>query len=154
MPEKLLFLLLVLPVTILQLLQRVLYVFLWCQSTLWKVIWKDLKPRAFCLRHCRKTDGHVFGRSLRGFQGLNPFFLSGWRLVEEPAPVGIWCNQTWLWSSLCELDKRELSAVPDPARTGCAQAGMTNSAKKIKKKKGQASGRKVCGQARDKRRHC
>lgn len=82
----------------------VITIFLWCQSTLQKVIWKDFKPRAFCLRDCRKTDGRIFERSLRGFQGLNPFFLSGWRLVEEPAPVGFWCNQTWLWSSLCVVE--------------------------------------------------
>lgn len=50
-----------------------------------------------------------------------------------------------------QLDKRELSAEPDPARTGCVQAGLTHSEKK---KGGQASGRKVCGQARDKRRCC
>lgn len=29
-----------------------------------------------------------------------------------------------------QLDKRELSAEPDPARTGCVQAGLTNSEKK------------------------
>lgn len=28
-----------------------------------------------------------------------------------------------------QLDKRELSAEPDPARTGCVQAGLTNSEK-------------------------
>lgn len=50
-----------------------------------------------------------------------------------------------------QLDKRELSAEPDPARTGCVQAGLTNS---VKKKGEQASGRIVCDQARDKRRHC
>lgn len=32
---------------------------------------------------------------------------------------------------LCrQLDKRELSAEPDPARTGCVQARMTHSEKK------------------------
>lgn len=41
--------------------------------------------------------------------------------------------------------------MPDPARTGCAQAGMTNSAKKIIKKKGQASGRKVWTSKRQKK---
>lgn len=29
-----------------------------------------------------------------------------------------------------QLDKRELNAEPDPARTGCVQAGLTNSVKK------------------------
>lgn len=29
-----------------------------------------------------------------------------------------------------QLDKRELSAEPDPARTGCVQAGLTHSEKK------------------------
>lgn len=29
-----------------------------------------------------------------------------------------------------QLDKRELSAEPDPGRTGCVQAGLTNSEKK------------------------
>lgn len=29
-----------------------------------------------------------------------------------------------------QLDKRELNAEPDLARTGCVQAGLTNSVKK------------------------
>lgn len=42
---------------------------------------------------------------------------------------------------LCrQLDKRELSAEPDPARTGCVQAGMTRSEKK--KKEGRPRGGK------------
>lgn len=59
-----------------------------------KLSGKILNLEHSALRDCRETDGQIFRRSLRGFQGLKPFFLSGWRLVEEPAPVGIWCNQT------------------------------------------------------------
>lgn len=69
-----------------------------------KLYRKIFKPTGLCLRGHRKTiDGDIFERSLRGFQGLNPLFLSGWRLVGEPVPVDIWRKQTWLWSSLCAV---------------------------------------------------